>query len=108
MRICCKKCRPGRNGSAPTNDDGTSKSKDSDPVQETGSVAMDMSSHIKGDESKDEQPSTADNYLETDILIKMSPKMIELEDEVTNKQPLTDHSLAQKHEKDTKDNQSVY
>jgi hypothetical protein len=29
----------------------------------TGSVAMEMSSHIKGDESKDEQPSTADNYL---------------------------------------------
>lgn len=29
----------------------------------TGNVAMEMSSHIKGDESKDEQPSTADNYL---------------------------------------------
>ena len=29
----------------------------------TGNVAMEMSSHIKGDESKDEQPSTAENYL---------------------------------------------
>ena len=25
MRICCKKCRPGRNGSAPTNDDGNAE-----------------------------------------------------------------------------------
>jgi hypothetical protein len=28
----------------------------------TGSVMLEMSSHIKGDESKDEQPSTADNF----------------------------------------------
>ena len=63
MRICCKKCRPFRNGSAPTNDEGTSKSKDSDPVQETESAAMEMSSHIKGDKSKDEQPSTVENDL---------------------------------------------
>ena len=64
MRICCKKCRPFRNGSAPTNDEGTSKSKDSDPVQETESAAMEMSSHIKGDKSKDEQPSTVENDLD--------------------------------------------
>ena len=93
--ICCKKCRLCRNRPPPTNNEGTSKSKDSDPVQETGSVMLEMSSHIKGDESKDEQPSTADNYLETDVLIKMLPsvKMDKLEDEVTYKQPLTDHSL---------------
>ena len=95
MRICCKKCRPDSNGSAPTINEGTSKSKDSDPVQETESAAMEKSSHIKGDKSKDEQPSTVENYLETDVLIKMLPsvKMDKLEDEVTYKQPLTDHSL---------------
>ena len=101
MRICCKKCRPFRNGSAPTNDEGTSKSKDSAPVQETGTSESEDSYPVQEtgtSESEDSYPvqekgtsESKDSYpvqeKESDVLIKMLPnvKMDKLENEVTYK-----------------------